>query len=67
MYGCQLESSVSTRLFQFIMSKVERSFEFASCEYGQSPDKVNTARCQLFAELCRNCYTLETSFCGWND
>ena len=45
-------------LFPFLASKIESIFDFSSCTFNTTPDKLNTLRCQLSQSGMPNCYTL---------
>ena len=65
VYGCNiLESPESTRLYPYILSKINPHFSFESSKFGMQPSKIRTARITLFKELERipAVYTLESSF-----
>jgi len=70
VYGCRsLELPESTKIFPFILSKLNPYFSFTSSRFGAYKFKENTARVCIFKELqyVPAIYTLEATFCGNNN
>ena len=67
MYGCNRKENLGlTRVFPFLMSKLNPYFSFENSRFGNQKSKESTARVALFKELRSvNCiYTMESSFAG---
>ena len=66
MYGNNYqENPESTRIFPFIMSKLDPDFAFPSCRFNVHRSKEQTARITMWRELkLPAVYTMEASFCG---
>ena len=66
MYGCRsLELPESTKLFPFILSKINPYFSFTSSKFGGYKFKESTARVCIYKEFkIPAVYTLEASFAG---
>ena len=67
MYGCKsLELPESTRIFPYILSKINPNFSFEFSKFGMHSSKERTARIALYKELenVPAVYTLEASFSG---
>lgn len=65
VYGCRcLEAPELTRLFPYILSRINPHFSFESSRFGMQSCKARTARVVLFRELenVAAVYTLEASF-----
>ena len=67
MYGCnKFEDPQWTRVFPFMLSKLNPHFSFENSRFGIQKDKEATARITLFKELrdmpC--VYTMESTFAG---
>lgn len=70
VYGNKsLEIPESTRIFPYILSKLNQCFSFESSKFGIQTAKEKTARVTLFKELQHvpAIYTLEASFSGTED
>jgi hypothetical protein len=70
VYGCRsLELPEATKIFPYILSKLNRNFSFEKSKYGLQKSKETTARITLFRELPHvpAIYTLETTFAGNSD
>ena len=52
------------RLLSFLMGKFCEQFDYTSCTYGLTKDKLSTIRGR-FSSIGINCYTLENSYFGW--
>lgn len=52
------------RLLSIVMGKLCEQFDYTSCTYSLTKDKVSTIRGK-FNSLGINCYTLENSYFGW--
>lgn len=66
MYGNNYqENPESTRIFPFIMSKLDPDFSFGCCRFNVHRSKEQTARVTMWRELkFPAVFTLEASFCG---
>lgn len=67
VYGCRsLELPESTKLFPYILSKLNNFFLFEKSKYGMQKSKETTARVSLFREMQHTpaIYTLEATFAG---
>lgn len=66
IYGCRsLELPESTKMFPFILSRVNSYFSFASSKFGGHKFRESTARVCLYNEFrVPAVYTLEASFSG---
>lgn len=68
IYGCRcLELPESTKIFPFILSKMNNNFSFSCCKFGGDKFKESTARVCLYNEFrVPAVYTVEASFSGNN-
>jgi len=69
MYGNTIDSEKSkTRLFPYILSKLNNTFNYTYCSFKMQKSKKGTARINLFEELNEipNIFTMEASFSGQN-
>jgi hypothetical protein len=66
IYGCNLpKEPQATKLFPFVLSKINPNFSFRDCRFGIQKSKEATLRVSLFRELkMPKVYTLEASFAG---
>ena len=67
MYGCNNKTNPGeTRIFPFILSKMNDYFSFEYSRFGVQKSKEATARVALYKELktVPNIYTMESSFAG---
>jgi hypothetical protein len=67
MYGCNNRAKPEEcRIFPFILSKLNNTFNFGYCKFGVQKSKESTARVSLYKELktCPNIFTIESSFSG---
>ena len=66
MYGNNyVNNPESTRLFPYILSKLDPHFSFKKCTFSMSKQKESTARISMWKELkIPAVYTMEASFCG---
>jgi len=66
LYGCHSPlSSVETRIFPYLISKLNAHFDFKSCRFVNQKAKETTARIALWRMLeIPFVYTLEASFFG---
>ncbi len=66
MYGCNFSSAPEkTRIFPYILDKINPHFWFGYSHFGVQKSKDATARVALFKELrIPNIFTMESSFCG---
>lgn len=67
MYGCNNKAKPEeTRIFPYMMSKLNPYFSFENCRFGVQKSKESTARVALYKELktCPNIFTIESSFSG---
>ena len=70
VYGCRsLELPESTRIYPYILSKLNLLFSFERSRFGTHNSKAKTARVTLYKELRDTpaVYTLEASFAGTED
>ena len=67
MYGCNNKMKPEeTRLFPYMMAKLNPYFSFENCRFGVQKSKESTARVAMYKELksCSNIFTMESSFSG---
>lgn len=67
MYGCnKFEDPQWTRVFPFMLSKLNPYFSFENSRFGIQKDKEATARIALYKELQNvpNVFTMESTFAG---
>ena len=65
VYGCKSnEAPESTRVYPYLLSKINPNFSYGSSKFGIQRSKARTARISLFKEFLHvpAIYTLETSF-----
>ena len=57
-----------TRIFPYLMSKLNSMIDFRECRFNVSRSKEKTARISLWKEMrLPNVFTLEASFFGYKD
>lgn len=66
IYGCnKVEEPEATRIFPFMLSKMNPHFVFEYSKFGVQKSREATARIAIWKELQIPCvYTMEASFCG---
>ena len=66
IYACKTYDEIESRLFCWIMSKINPIFSFEECRFGISPYRKETARGYMNNILTnRKSMTVETSFFGY--
>ena len=67
MYGCNnSKAPEETRVFPYLLSKINPYFSFEESRFGIQKSKESTARISLYKELrtCPNIFTMESTFSG---